>query len=382
MKKLLKNLVLGILIICTVITAVPVINTQAEIKPYTKKKQLWVDIDKITPEKYIDMVYKYGKKGIKERTHYYLGLKMNTKTDDETCNKFYKFTKKIVKAKNNKYGISMGIELDHITDFSWEKGNKIGMATSCNDVIYMEQVIEEALKQKTYSVDGYDKKGNYTRATVYVKDLFPTVDSFKKASESVKLQFIASYMGTHCMFYAGTPKNGYDWFCFEGVASKGKCYGVCEDFAIMYAECTRMLCNTGLFMDSKLGDDISYCGAQVGNFYSFGHSVAACYARNSYGTNDAFEGNNAHFRTFSYPENLQPISIDGKNISLIYMYTHMGDRDFGINLDWIVNSKTKKDIKRYNKGNTWKDGKKYYNGKHNSELFNICYDLCLNLYKR
>ena len=26
--------------------------------------------------------------------------------------------------------------------------------------------------------------------------------------------------------------------------------------------------------------------------------------------------------------------------------------------------------------------KKYYNGKHNSELFNICYDLCLNLYKR
>lgn len=382
MKKLLKNLVLGILIICTVITAVPVINTQAEIKPYTKKKQLWVDIDKITPEKYIDMVYKYGKKGIKERTHYYLGLKMNTKTDDETINKFYKFTKKIVKAKNNKYGISMGIELDYITDFSWEKGNKIGMATSCNDVIYMEQVIEEALKQKTYSVDGYDKKGNYTRATVYVKDLFPTVDSFKKASESVKLQFIASYMGTHCMFYAGTPKNGYDWFCFEGVASKGKCYGVCEDFAIMYAECTRMLCNTGTFNDSKLGDDISYCGAQVGIFNSFGHSVAACYARNSYGTNDAFEGNNAYFRTFSYPEKLQPISIDGKNISLIYMYTHKGDRDYGIDLDWIVNSKTKKDIKRYNKGNTWKDGKKYYNGKHNSELFNICYDLCLNLYKR
>ena len=64
------------------------------------------------------------------------------------------------------------------------------------------------------------------------------------------------------------------------------------------------------------------------------------------------------------------------------MYTHMGDMDYGISLDWIVNSKTKKDIKRYNKGNTLKDVKKYYNGKHNSELFNICYDLCLNLYKR
>lgn len=378
MKKLLKNLVLGILIICTVITAVPVINTQAEIKPYTKIKQLWFDIDKITPEKYIDMVYKYGKKGIKERTHYYLGLKMNTKTDDETINKFYKFTKKIVKAKNNKYGISMGIELDHITDFvSWEKGNKIGMATSCNDIIYMEQVIKEALKQKTYSVDGYDKNGHYTRATVYVKDLFPTINDFKKASESVKLQFIASYMGTHCMFYSGTTKNRYWSFSFEGAASKGKCAGVCIDFAIMYAECTRMLCNTGMFMDSKLGD-IDYCGAEVGTFNSFDHSVAACYARNSYGTTDAFEGNNADFRTFSYPEKLQPISIDGKNISLIYMNTH----DPSLNLDWIVNSKTKKDIKRYNKGDAYKDGKKYYNGKHNSELFNICYDLCLNLYKR
>lgn len=387
MKKLLKNLVLGILIICTVITAVPVINTQAEIKPYKKGKQLWVDIDKITPEKYIDMVYKYGKKGIKERTHYYLGLKMNTKTDDETFNKFYKFTKKIVKAKNNKYGISMGIELDHITEHvSWEKGNKIGMATSCNDVIYMEQVIEEALKQRTYSVDGYDKNGHYTRATVYVKDLFPTINDFKKASESVKLQFIASYMGTHCMFYAGTPKNGYDNFCFEGVASKGKCYGVCEDFAIMYAECTRMLCNTGLFMDSKLDIDIDYCGAEVGIYGFYNHSVAACYARNSYGTNDAFEGNNADFRTFSYPEKLQPISIHGKNISLIYMSMHPRTDDLSytqlIDLDWIVNSKTKKDIKRFLNDDTYKDGEKYYNGKHNSELFNICYDLCLNLYKR
>ena len=382
MKKLLKNLVLGILIICTMITAVPVTNTHAEIKPYKKYKQLWIDIDKITPEKYIDMVYKYGKKGIKERTHYYLGLKMNTKTDDETINKFYKFTKKIVKAKNNKYGISMGIELDDVTDFaSWEKGNKIGMATSCNDVIYMEQVIEEALNQKAYSVQGYDKKGRYVTATVYVEDLFPTVDSFKKASESVKLQFIASYMGNHCMFYAGTPKNGYDWFSFEGVASKGKCYGVCGDFAIMYAECTRMLCNTGMFMDSKLGD-IDYCGAIVGTFFSFDHSVTACYARNSYGTIDVFEGNNANFRTFSYPENLQPISIDGKNISMIYMFYHPKDIDPSLNLEWAVNSKTKKDIKRYQNGDTYKDVKKYYNGKHNSELFNICYDLCLRLYMR
>lgn len=70
MKKLLKNLVLGILIICTVITAVPVINTHAEIIPYKKEKQLWLDIDKTSAEKYINLVHKYGKKGIKEKVNY------------------------------------------------------------------------------------------------------------------------------------------------------------------------------------------------------------------------------------------------------------------------------------------------------------------------
>lgn len=378
MKKVLKNLVLGILIICTVITVVPIINTQAAIKPYTKEKQLWVDIDKITPEKYIKMVHKYGKKGIKEKTHYFLGFKMNTKTKKETIAKLNKFQRKVMKAKNNKYSISMGAGMDNANSDTWEKGNKISMYTSCNDVVYMEQIIGDALKQRTYSVMGYDRKGRYVTATVYVKDLFPTINDFKKASDSVKLQFMADYMGKHCMFYAGTPKNGYDSFCFEGVASEGKCYGVCSDFAIMYAECTRMLCNTGIFMDSKLGD-ISYCGADVGTFYSFNHSVAACYARNSYGTNDVFEGNNAIFRTFSYPEKLQPKSgTTGKNISMIYMYYHAGDYDLLFNLDWIVNSKTKKDIKRLNNGNTYNDGKKYYNSKHNSELFNICYDIAIN----
>ena len=80
MKNLVKKLVLSVLVACTVITAIPVTNAQAAIKPYKKYKQLWIDLDKTTHEKYIDMVHKYSKKGIKEKVQYFIGFKVKGKT--------------------------------------------------------------------------------------------------------------------------------------------------------------------------------------------------------------------------------------------------------------------------------------------------------------
>lgn len=359
MKNLVKKLVLSVLVACTVITAIPVTNAHAEIKPYKKYKQLWIDLDKTTPEKYIDMVHKYGKKGIKEKVQYYIGFKVKGKTDKQVLKKVNNFDKRVMKAKNNKYGISMGAELDRANADTWEKRNKISMYTQCNDVVYMEQIIEEALNQKTYSVNGYDKNGNYTRATVYVKDLFPTVASFKKASDSVKLQFVADYMSKHCMFYAGTPKNGYQGFCFEGAASKGRCYGVCKDFRIMYMHCARMIC----FIDEVYEEE--YKKVAVTNPYDstskYDHAVVAIYVRNSYGGFDYFEGNNSDFRTFSYPENIR-----NSKLSLYHMYF---TEYTGQTLAWV-----------FGKNATDKSVKKYVCGKKSSELFNICYDIAVNYY--
>ena len=70
MKNLVKKLVLSVLVACTVITVIHVTNAHAEIKAQMKYKQLWIDLDKTTPEKYIDMVHKYGKKGNKEKVQY------------------------------------------------------------------------------------------------------------------------------------------------------------------------------------------------------------------------------------------------------------------------------------------------------------------------
>ena len=359
MKNLVKKLVLSVLVACTVITAIPVTNAQAAIKPYMKYKQLWIDLDKTTPEKYIDMVHKYGKKGIKEKVQYYLGFKVKGKTDKQVIKKVNNFDKRVMKAKNNKYGISMGAELDRANADIWEKRNKISAYTTCNDVVYMEQIIEEALKQKIYSVDGYDKRGNYTRATVYVKDLFPTVASFKKASDSVKLQFVADYMSKHCMFYAAVPKNGYQGFCFQGAASKGRCYGVCEDFRIMYMHCARMIC----FIDEIYEEEVEYKKTASINPYDstskYDHAVVAIYVRNSYGGFDYFEGNNSDFRTFSYPENIR-----NSKLSLYHMYftEETGQSLFGV----------------FGKNATDKTFKKYVCGKKSSELFNICYDIAVN----
>ena len=95
MKNLVKKLVLSVLVACTVITAIPVTNAHAEIKPYKKYKQLWIDLDKTTPEKYIDMVHKYGKKGIKEKVQYYLGFKVKGKTDKQVIKKVNDLDKRV-----------------------------------------------------------------------------------------------------------------------------------------------------------------------------------------------------------------------------------------------------------------------------------------------
>lgn len=378
MKKLLKNLVLGILIICTVITAVPVTNTSAkEIKGYKKHKTVTKVIDinkKNAAEEYVNLVHKYGEKGIKEKVYYDIRFKCNEKKWDKLEDKLLKdFQYKVMRAKNNKYGLSMGLlysdNIKYKNNFYYFQSY-----APANDVVYFEQIIEKALNSKVYRIDGYDYEGQYDTAKAFVKDIFPNADSFKNASESVKLQFIASYMGKNCMHHGWSWPSGkrykdYFWFfSFQGAASGYICKGVCADFADMYVIITRMLCNTGYEDSIKK----NYCGAEYADFGPpYNHAVAACYARNSSGKIDIFEGNNDTFRLFSYPASLQfKSAINNANISLFYMYFHSKRGDNPPCLIWMVKGKTDKDVK------------KYYNGKNNSELFNICYNIMKNYDER
>lgn len=362
MKKLLKNLVLGILIICTVITAVPVTNTSAkEIKGYEKHKTVTKVIDinkKNAAEEYVNLVHKYGKKGIKEKVYYDIRFKCNEKKWDKLGEKLLKdFQYKVMRAKNNKYGLSMG--LLYSEDIKYKDNTTYFQSYApANDVVYFEQIIEKALNQKTYSVDGYAEDGLQVDATVNVKDIFPNTDSFKNASESVKLQFIASYMGQNCMVHSMTSASkrykDYFWFfSFQGAASDYICKGVCADFAEMYVIITTMLCNTGYEDSIKK----NYCGAQYCSVNKVNHEVAACYARNSSGKIDIFEGNNNSFTALN--------SIGG-NRRLYEMYFNASNSDTVPDLIWMVNGKTNKDVK------------KYFKKTHNSELFNICYPIMMS----
>ena len=84
----------------------------------------------------------------------------------------------------------------------------------------------------------------------------------------------------------------------------------------------------------------------------FNHAVAAIYVRNSYGGFDYFEGNNSHFRTFSYPENIR-----NSKISLYNMYFTSRE---GQSLDSV-----------FGKNATDKTLKNYVCGKKSSILFFI-----------
>lgn len=173
----------------------------------------------------------------------------------------------------------------------------------------------------------------------------------------------------HSMTSASKRYKDYFWFfSFQGAASDYICKGVCEDFAEMYVIITRMLCNTGYEDSIKK----NYCGAEYASFGPpYNHAAAACYARNSSGKIDIFEGNNGTFRLFSYPASLQfKSAINNANISLFYMYFHSKRGDNPPCLIWMVKGKTDKDVK------------KYYNGKNNSELFNICYNIMKNYDER
>lgn len=351
MKNLLKKLVLGILVATTIITAVPVQNVKAEVKPYKKHKQLWVDMDKTTPEKYVSMLYKYGKKGIKEKTHYYIGLKYKAKTYKQAIKKQNAFAKKCMKVKQNKYGLSFGIMYDtaNADCTNYGKTYKAEMYDSANDCIYMEQIVDKALAQEYITVEGWDKNGNWTRKTALTKDVFPTVASFKKASDSVKLQVVATYMSNHCMFYEGTPKDGYNGFCFQG-AAKGKCYGVCYDFRVMYMHATRTICYDDECRD--LNDSATkYARNYPIDFDNLNHALMIAIVRNSKGGFDMFEGNDNCFLPLTY--STKQYNWEGFFANAHKKYPEVWSFE-GFYDDYSGKCVTK-----------------YLKEKHNSELFNI-----------
>lgn len=365
MKNLLKKLVLSVLVACTVITAIPVTNVQAaDVKPYMKQKFIKTyDVTKTSAETFIKDVHKYGKLGIKSKVHLCFKLKAKGKSYDDAVKKIDKFARKVENSKSNTYGIPMGTEYDEANyEYAkWDKKSKTltipCYINSFNEIIYTEQMIANALKQKTFDIWGYDKNKNYTQITVYTKDIFPNKAAFKKASDSVKIQFVNSYLGKYAM--QTSHHDGYSFgFSYEYV-SKNKTSGDCVQFRIMYMNVARMIVHLEEGISSVTGkqDNSKLNVCYPLDFDHANHSMMTCWIKNSYGTYDLFEGNNKDFRTLSYNRKYTD------EISYMNLYY----KNKTLKGEGAMTAHTFQD--------SFKKLEKYMNGKKNSELFNICYEI-------
>ena len=292
MKKLVKKLVVTFLIICSIITIIPVNNVQAASKTYkvVRDKEdknyyyLVIDIAKTTLKQYLDIIRTYGKKegknNYKNQYKIVLSCKCNKKNSDP-YKLFNPYAEKM--KKYSKYGLTYGLQFDDSQKGTCFKNGILYYENlyTCGQVYYMEKIFEKALtKMKTITVTTYTNKGKTCNTyTANVKDLFPNAKTFKNASDSVKIQFILTYCGKYGMTY-GYQERFWTWKdIYEGTAK-----GDCDQFSRMYCSIARM----------------------IGEYYSFGtaynnHSAGLLYGKNSKGQLDFFETNNDTVQNFAYP---------------------------------------------------------------------------------
>lgn len=289
MKNLVKKLVLSVLVATTVITTVPVSNVKAATKTYTITKcpgykntyYVNINIDKTSPSKCLSLVNQYGKKENSSKKIYVPRLTCKAKNEDNGVIKCRAYGKKIKKV--DKYGMTKNITFnDSNEDYNYSKGIfTVELLDSCGSRVYADKFIEHALNSKEISTTTYYKDGTSRTYTARVKDLFPNRAAFKKASDSVKAQFLCTYAGNNCMTYGTTAKHNQNWN-WESMA-KENAYGVCQDFTVMYA-------NILILIDTyyNIGDTAN------------NHDMGLFAVKNSNGKLDYFETNNTNVRNFAY----------------------------------------------------------------------------------
>ncbi|MGO5019107.1 hypothetical protein ACTQ32_06215 [Roseburia faecis] len=211
-----------------VLTAALVIGTVV-VLPQTveaKTKAITYNIDKQSVDYICKDIQAYGKVAhLREgdKNTYKIKIETKAKSVAEGRKKVNNFAKKLMKCDANTYGLSYGIKYDDYNTYKYDKKAKKYTTTlfnTANDIYWLNKIVSNSLHQEYYP-------GKYCS----VRDVFPTDESFKKCSESVKADFITGYMGTDCMTYEGGAgkKNTFTW----KKAYEGKVIGVCHDFAQM-----------------------------------------------------------------------------------------------------------------------------------------------------
>ena len=268
MKNVFKTLTI------TVVTMFLVVLIPTTVQAKTKVMNF--NIDKVSANDFVTEVQTQGKIAHfseKDKNKYKITITVKAKSEKEGVKKVESFAKKVMKADSNKYGLSYGIKPDEYTHEKYDAKKKIytvKLANTANDLYYLNCITRDALNTKYI-----ESSGN----SLTTKAIFPDSKSFKKASESVKVQTICSYMGSHCM-YGISGKIAFTW----KRAYEGKCQGMCGEFLDMYIRAIRLIAY-----------DYKY---QIEVNTKVNHGLVIVKVKNSDDSYDYFQGNNSGFNPY------------------------------------------------------------------------------------
>ena len=261
-----------------ILTAVLVFGTLV-VLPATveaKTKTLTYNINKVTADEFCKDIQSQGTRAVTlhgDKDQYKIVLTVKASSKKEGRAKVRTFAKKVVTAKNNKYGLSYGIKYDDFNIERYDAKKKVYktiLNNTANDIFYLNGITNKALHQENFYIGGY-----------YVKKdaVFPTTEDFKNSSESVKVQLILDYIGDNCMIYEDTHIR----YSFKDLYY-GKARGVCGDFSNMYVHAARLI-GYNVVADRE-------------NNYAAKHSTALIKAKRSDGKYDYFEAGNNSINTY------------------------------------------------------------------------------------
>lgn len=295
MKKL-KKIILAVLCVVCVIALTP--NTaKAEQKTYwntlSKKyiKYCTYDIDNLTPDEFVTQLIYNGLKNDMKGNIVFGSFQVKASSEKDAQKKIASYIKKVKTTKNNKYGLSFGLEplepYDMDDFLNYDKNKKVatyGFPHSITDMYYTERLFDLAMKEPYLEV-GYRAKDAYVGDKNFyrqkTRSVFKNADAVKKSSDSVKFHFLCSYLENSCKIGTGVPDVAEYELSIKAIYD-GKCYGECGDLASLWNRLARLVATDVETRDYSCYRDVS----------KFNHGATLIRVKNKNGKWDYFEGNN------------------------------------------------------------------------------------------
>ena len=318
------------------------------------------DMDKYTPDTMVKLLLDDAKTQDVFGKVIFPKFKIKASSKSDANKKIDAYLKKMKKASENKYGLGFGLgrknEIANNT-VKYNKTKKEAIYQVCEYTTYemyaMTKLFDEALRESYLEV--YYMSKDYTIGDKYfyrqkTRSVFKDANAVKKASDSVKLEFLASYMRGSCRINWGRGSTFYDR-SLKAVINK-EAYGDCDELADLWdimANLISVEIESSHYVCWRETDDCS-------------HEALLLRAKNKDGKWDYFTSNNRSCGLFG--NNFLKEYEKGVNI-----YSEKG---YGANYDHIEDW-MHYDYKAYvtNKGEFGKGAYKYGKNHTKSELVNL-----------